>query len=241
MAEFVPGGRTVPADNGWKWLADAWKLFTRQPGTWLVLAVILLVLIGLIFIPGLGWLVRVVLIVLSPALTAGLMIGCRALDEGGTFKIGHLFAGFGERAAPLMVIGVLYLLALVAISLVVVLVVGFKLFSLLGSASPDPAVILGAATTLLLAVLIMLALLIPVAMALWFAPALVVFHQLGALEAMKASFSACLKNFLPFLVYGLILFIPSIVASIPFGLGWLVLGPVITASIYTAYRDIYFS
>jgi hypothetical protein len=29
-------------------------------------------------------------------------------------------------------------------------------------------------------------------------------------------------------------------ASIPFGLGWLVLGPVILGSVYAAYRDIYF-
>ena len=172
---------------------------------------------------------------------AGLAIGCRALDEAGALKVGHLFAGFGERAAALVVIGVLYLLALVVISLVVGLVVGFKLFSLLGGASPDLATVLAAATTLLLAALIMLALLIPVAMAVWFAPPLVVFHRLGALEAMKASFVGCLKNFLPFLIYGLVLLVPSVVATILFGLGWLVLGPVIAASVYTAYRDIYFS
>ena len=33
----------------------------------------------------------------------------------------------------------------------------------------------------------------------------------------------------------------SVVASIPFMLGWLILGPVMAASIYTAYRDIYFT
>jgi hypothetical protein len=38
----------------------------------------------------------------------------------------------------------------------------------------------------------------------------------------------------------LILFGFAILASIPFLLGWLVLGPVIGASIYTSYRDIYF-
>ena len=32
----------------------------------------------------------------------------------------------------------------------------------------------------------------------------------------------------------------AFVASIPFGLGWLVLGPVIAASLYTSYRDIFF-
>jgi uncharacterized membrane protein len=57
---------------------------------------------------------------------------------------------------------------------------------------------------------------------------------------MKASFVACLRNIVPFLVYGVILFVLAIVASIPFGLGWLVLGPVMAASLYAGYRDIFF-
>jgi len=38
-----------------------------------------------------------------------------------------------------------------------------------------------------------------------------------------------------------IMFGLAIVASIPLALGWLVLGPMTIASVYTAYRDIYFS
>jgi uncharacterized membrane protein len=76
-------------------------------------------------------------------------------------------------------------------------------------------------------------------MAVWFAAPLVVFHNLGAVEAMKASFTGCLRNVVPFLVYGIVGFLLAIVASIPLGLGWLVLGPVIAASVYTGYRDIY--
>ena len=75
----------------------------------------------------------------------------------------------------------------------------------------------------------------------WFAPALVVFHQLGPVEAMKDSFLGCLRNVLPFLVYGIMFTLLAILATIPLGLGWLVLGPVTVASIYTAYRDIYLS
>jgi len=77
-------------------------------------------------------------------------------------------------------------------------------------------------------------------MATWFAPALALFHEQSATEAMKASFIACLRNVLPFLLYGVILFLLAIAASIPFGLGWLVLGPTMAASLYTGYRDIFF-
>jgi uncharacterized membrane protein len=57
---------------------------------------------------------------------------------------------------------------------------------------------------------------------------------------MKASFIACLKTIVPFLVYSVIALLLALIASIPFGLGWLVLGPVMAASLYTSYRDIFF-
>jgi uncharacterized membrane protein len=63
---------------------------------------------------------------------------------------------------------------------------------------------------------------------------------MGALDAMKMSFAACLKNMLPFLLYGVIFFGLAIVATVPLLLGWLALGPVISITVYTAYRDIFF-
>jgi len=130
------------------------------------------------------------------------------------------------------------------------------------SASPDLTnATISAMLSILLAWLIALGLMVPVFMAVWFAPPLAVFNELGAFDALKASFLGCLKNIVPFLIYGLILFGFAILASIPLclgwlvlapvgfatlaliplGLGWLVLGPVIGASIYTSYRDIYFT
>jgi uncharacterized membrane protein len=76
-------------------------------------------------------------------------------------------------------------------------------------------------------------------MAVWFAAPLVVFHGHGAVDAMKGSFSGCLKNILPFLLYSVILMVFLFVAAIPLLLGWLVLWPVIAASVYTSYKDIY--
>lgn len=90
-----------------------------------------------------------------------------------------------------------------------------------------------------IAMLVMLALLVPLAMAVWFAPALVVFHNVAPLEAMKASFFACLKNFVPFLVYGVILLVLCVIAMIPFGLGMLVMVPVMMGSVYASYVEIF--
>ena len=76
-------------------------------------------------------------------------------------------------------------------------------------------------------------------MATWFAPALVVFHRLQPLEAMKQSFQGSVRNVVPFLLWGIISTIFGLIAAIPFLLGFLVWGPVIVGSVYAAYRDIY--
>jgi uncharacterized membrane protein len=56
---------------------------------------------------------------------------------------------------------------------------------------------------------------------------------------MQESFTGCLRNIVPFLVYGVVMLGLGIVACIPLMLGWLVLGPVLAASLYTSYKDIY--
>lgn len=91
----------------------------------------------------------------------------------------------------------------------------------------------------LLVTLVAVALYVPVAMAVWFAPALVALRGLGTLDAVKLSFFGCLRNIVPFLIYGLILFVLALLASIPMGLGFLVLVPVAVGSQYAAYKAIF--
>jgi uncharacterized membrane protein len=178
--------------------------------------------------------------VLTPVFGAGLYVAAKAVDEGRPLEFGHLFAGFRERFVPLVVVGAIDLGAAIVIALVVGLATGASLFAMFGGTQPEVATA-GAALTLVLAVLIMLALLLPVIMAIWFAPALVLFHGKGPTDAMQESFFGCLKNIVPFLVYGVVAMVLGVLAAIPLGLGWLVLGPVLAASVYASYKDIYFA
>ena len=59
------------------------------------------------------------------------------------------------------------------------------------------------------------------------------------LAAMKASFDGSMANLMPFLIYGLIYIGLAIVASIPFGLGWFVLAPMVVGSCYASWRRIF--
>ncbi|MFL6572021.1 MAG: BPSS1780 family membrane protein [Burkholderiales bacterium] len=234
---FLPTGRAVPASRGWSWIVDGWALFRRQPGAWIALVIVaLLLFIGMALIPILGSLAGMVL---TPVFAGGVFAACREQDQGRPLSVSHLFAGFRERFGTLLSIGFIYFGITIAVTLVVAVVTGAGMWTFLGSAT-DSGAIAGMSLSVVLAGLIMVALLLPVFMALWFAPALAMFHQQGPAEAMKASLVACLKNVLPFLVYSVVAMLLGFVASIPLGLGWLVLGPVMAASLYASYRDIFF-
>ena len=88
-------------------------------------------------------------------------------------------------------------------------------------------------------VLIAVALILPVIMAGWFAPALVVFHQVAPWSAMKLSFRACLRNFWVLSWWGILAFLLCLLGTLMLFIGLLVVMPVLEYSIYLAYREIF--
>jgi uncharacterized membrane protein len=92
---------------------------------------------------------------------------------------------------------------------------------------------------MLSASLVALTLSIPLLMAAWFAPLLVVFKDMPPLEAMRLSFVACLKNIVAFQLYAVILVLLTILATMPYGLGLFILVPTLFTSIYVSYMDIF--
>ena len=230
---FIDGGRAVPAGSGTHWLASGWRTFRAQPGTWILIGIVLIVIaVVLAIIPILG---NLALSLLTPVFLAGLMLACRKAASGGTAEVGDVFAGFQKNVGSLLLVGVIGLVLIIVVSipaaLIIVFAGGFGASQSIG----------GFTFGMLIGALVFLALVIPIQMALWFAPALVVIQGFSAGQALGQSFRACLKNIIPFLVYGLILLVLAIVASLPLALGWLVLAPVAMASIYAAYRDIFFA
>jgi uncharacterized membrane protein len=234
----------LPSGRGSAWWSEGWRLFVAAPGPWIAITVIFVVLIVLIaLIPIIG---GIATSLLTPVFTGGVLVGCRSLDRGGGLTVGHLFASFSDRLGPLIIVGVVYLIGSFAIIAVVavcmIATIGIGGFSALLSGDPfqsSMALLTGVGLGVLLALLVGMLLGIPLLMAYWYAPALIVFRNDEPLAAMKTSFKACLVNMLPMLVYGVLGLVFAIAASIPFLLGWLVLGPVFAATIYTSYKDIF--
>ncbi len=232
---FDPAGRNVDAGRGLEWLKQGWQLFVRNPGVWIAIAVILMVItIVLSFIPVVG---SLLVNFLMPVFAGGILLGCKSLNDGGDIAIDSLFAGFKQNTGNLIMVGVFYLVGVVIITVLVFLIGGGAALTggMIGR-GPGMGMAMGG---FILALLVMMVLLVPLAMAVWFAPALVVFRNIAPLDAMKASFSACLKNIVPFLVYGVILFVLCVIAMIPFGLGMLVMVPVMMGSVYASYVEIF--
>ena len=232
---FTLDGRTVEAARSIEWLKAGWRLFVKKPGTWIGLVVVggvILVLLGAI--PIVGHLAAHFLLVIF---VGGLLLGCKSLSEGGELRIEHLFAGCKQNTGNLVMVGVYYLVGIVIIFGIVFVIGGGSMLS--GAAIGQLAGAGMIAGGVMLALLVGLALYMPLAMGIWFAPALVVFHNVAPLEAMMASFRVCLKNMGPFLLYGVVLLILCLLAAIPAGLGFLVLLPVLMGAQYASYRDLF--
>ena len=232
---FHAEGRTVDAGRGWDWIVEAFALFRRQPGMWILIVLLAGILfIAISIVPVLGSLASVLLF---PIFGAGLMLGCKALDQGGALELAHLFAGFKQRTGDLVLVGVFNLVCWVVIFFAVAAVVGGGVFMGMMRGGIEGAGL--SIASMLIAMLLVAGLSVPLYMAIWFAPALIVLRDLAPGAALKASFFACLRNWIPFLVYSVVLLLLCLVAAIPAGLGFLVLLPVLAASVYTAYRDIF--
>jgi uncharacterized membrane protein len=232
----APQPRQVEAGQGWIWIAEAFELFKRAPGPWI--GTFLLWCLGY-FVVSIVPMGGLLMSFFAEVLMAGWLLGCRSLETGGELKVEHLFAGFKHpQLTQLIVVGALYLLGLVVVILVVGLVVGGSMMPLwFGKTTTASDLHVG--LSLLLGVLLFLAALVPLFMATWFAAALVLFDGQPAMEAMKQSFAACMANLVPFLLYGVVLMGLGLLAAIPLGLGFIVLGPVVIASVYTSYRDVF--
>ncbi|MCP5244741.1 MAG: hypothetical protein H6937_01760 [Burkholderiales bacterium] len=228
----------VSAKHGWHWIANGFHMFRKAPLIWvLVCFTLLLIAMTLALIPILG---QFIFTLISPVFLAGIMIGCREQDQERQLEIAHLFVAFKTNVASLVTVGGIYLIGQVLIIGLVMMIGGSQMTDmLLYGKRVDESELIHVMDNMLTASLIALLLSIPLMMAAWFSPLLVVFHNLQPISAMKISFFACLKNIIPFQLYGILLIIFSLIAFMPYGAGLVILIPTIFASIYVSYKDIF--
>jgi len=208
MRSMIGEPRVVAAGRGASWWGEGWHIFAARIGMWIgimiVYFVIALVISAVPYVGSIGH------SLLTPVFMGGLMLACQAVERNESLRIGHLFEGFqGAHFVPLMIIGAVNIAVWIVIFLFGLAGIwgGFAMTSM--SAMTDPSEMLrqslgSISGVAVVGVIVIVTMLVIVAMLNWFAPALVVFRGVSALEAMKLSFLACLRNWVPFLIYGLI-------------------------------------
>jgi len=236
---LVEPPRSTPAGAGVDWITQGWRLFARAPLMWVIsilVVFVIAVVVGIVPLVG-----SIAFQIAQPVFGAGFVVACRSLETGGEFELEQLFAGFRRNFANLLVVGLIFLAAGLALMLVFFMFAGFGIVMafVTGDENDVLPAIMASGVSIVFGTLVTLALLVPVMMAYWFAPALVMMHDMAPVAAMKESFRGCMKNIVPFIVYGFVMLVLAIVAVIPLGLGMFVWFPLAIASTYAAYRQIY--
>jgi len=228
----------VEAGAGWQWIAQGWSLFTQSAGNWIVIALIFGILYFVLnFVPFIGGLIATLL---TPALLGGMIYGARELDQGRSLEIAHLFQAFREsgRAGPMILLGLLPLIAaMISGALAVALFAGAAGTGMMtGSEDAAMGMMAGGGLAVLgIAILIGLV----VGALLLFAVPRVMFAAAEPITALKESLQAVLGNIGAYIVFAVVYIVLAIIATIPFGLGFLVLIPVVAGAVYSANKQVF--
>jgi uncharacterized membrane protein len=236
----VPAIQSVAPVRGWHWIVDAFGIFRRNPLIWLVLNLVLV---------GIGWLLgqvpvagSYILYLLAPIFLGGIMAACRDLETGGDVEIGHLFRGFRQNTTHLVTLGGVHMVGQVVVA-GLMLSIGGPEFQQIAAGSADaanPATLPPEAQRrVLMALLAGMAVYVPLAMAMWFSPALVMLDGQPGFRALVISIQGCLRNILPFLLYGVVSSLLFLLALLPFGIGLVLWIPVMVLTMYASYRDVF--
>jgi hypothetical protein len=232
----------VPAWRGFAWWRAAFTWLFRSPGQfgiWVASALVATLLTSLV---DRVWIIG---FILSPivwyVLFGGMMATAEKSARGRPVRFLEPLAGFRRSVGSLVGLGLatlLILAALYGVAVIIGMVAALGRFMNAWSPFEDPTLNLFA---LLNAVtvgwLLWICALVPLSMAVWLAPALIVLRRVGPLEAMRLSLVASWRNAGALTLYGLAFIVLAFAATLSLLLGWLVLLPLSILSVFAAYRD----
>jgi len=245
------------AAHGVSWLRQAFAMLWAHRVRWLLLLLTYYTL--LLAIRAIPYLGPFVAPMLKPVLAVGFLAAAWSQERGELPAIRHLFAGFRANLRALLVLGIVFVVGMTLAVLATSLVDDGRLLEVVsGTATLDEAVVADANVEAAMLFGALCAL--PVLLALWFAPALVVFQDCDVPRALATSLRAATANWRPIAMYALLLFLyvgvlPTFVAAIiaalvPEDVAYMVAAVVLLpylallvatvhVSDYVSYRDIF--
>lgn len=212
--------RVVGSSEAWSWVEKGSLLFGLQPLTWIVLVLIwvLAVSVPRYLVPFLGLepalLLGFISLLIGPGLYGGAVYGASELDQGRRLRLRHLFRGFTGRGTilSLLILGLITIgIYILLLTIAIVLVVGptYALTGWLPQTLFDISKGVMVAAVLVGSVFFAMALMTSI-----YAAPLVIFTRVKAFAALKSSFTVCVENWVPMLVFGLIVLVCALAVFI---------------------------
>ena len=192
------------ARRGVVWLSRAYAMFRAAPLAWLVLLAAYYVLVAMAELgpwPAIG---KLAASVLKPVFAVGFLAAAWSQERGGSPRLSDLLRGFRSNLRALLPLGIVFVLGMSVAFIATAAIDGGLLLGMISGVQPpsDEAI---DSERVQLAMLFGMLCALPTLLALWFAPALVVFNDAGALTALATSFRAALANWKPVAVFGMMI------------------------------------
>jgi hypothetical protein len=246
------------AKRGLFWLRRAHTMFRAAPLRWLLLLVVYYFLVALAELgpwPSIG---KLAASILKPIFAVGFLAAAWSQERGGRPALPDLFRGFRSNLWALVPLGLVFFAGMMFAVWATTLVDGGALVDWL-SGGEEPSEAMQRSGRLQLAFLFGALCALPTILALWFAPALVVFHDARAVAALATSLRAALANWRPTGVFGLaVLFYGGVLPALGATLAQIIgqtAGTIVAVGVvfpymlvflatfqiadYTAYRDVF--
>ena len=215
-----------PGARGFGWLKESYAMFRHARLAWIVLLMSYYFLLLIIdYVPLIGSLAAPLL---KPVFAVGFLAAAWTQERGGVPAVRQLFQGFRSNVLTLCSLGVVFVLGMMIALGSTAAIDGGKSFDLIANPAPQDldqdAIARRLSDTLSdtqvqLGMLVAALCAIPTVLALWWAPALVVFQDAGAFTALAASLRAALANWRPVVRYALSVFVfgglvPTLVGTV---------------------------
>lgn len=242
LPQLLSEPRAGRAGWGVSWITNALSIFKDNFLLWLGIGVVYLIIA---MVMSAMPIINFVFSLISFVFVGGIIKGADAQVTGKELRFDHLFSAFSTHLLPLIVLFVLYMVALIIafIPIGIILIVVSHVMGGIGnvdSMMTAEQIGAGSIVAILLVLLFSMIAFFFLFVMVWFAPALIVLHNIAPTEAMKMSVKGCLKNILPLFVFSLLLPLLALLSILfTLGLAILVVVPIGMITYYTSYRDVW--
>ncbi|MBU0655804.1 MAG: hypothetical protein KJ914_11855 [Gammaproteobacteria bacterium] len=223
------------------WLGAGWYAFKSNLGAWLALSIIFLLfqmLLGMLPFVGIF-----LIAFFMPFLLTGLLVTAHKSLVGSLAQVEDALLGFNDLRfrKPLLILGVAATAGTLLVFIALFPLTGeiLKALYMPQSNAQVAEVLASMAEGSPFGLMLQTGVILVVMMAFFYATPLVVFENQEPLDAITTSLLACLKNIVPLALFTGMVLVLGVLASLMFGLGYLVLLPILAGATYASFRDVF--